>query len=196
MLGTVCFPEKDDIQTASWGRTAKQVPVSKSHTRSVMSIDADTTRAAPPPPPPSTTAMHVTQLVWPGRVVTHVPLAMSHTRSVLSSDPDTTRAAPPPPPPSTTATHVTSLVWPDRTATRDPVSSSMTQRQPPYCGRTTSVAPPVVTVHKHVTKISLRKTRRSARGSRPSPATSANAGFSKNNLAEWWCRAKSGFSAA
>ena len=93
---------------------ATHSPVATSHTLSVLSRDAETTRR-----PSGNTAtlstydedIIITKVQWtpqrtqsecPSSVATHLPVATSQTLSVLSLDPDTTRR-----PSGNTATHLT-----------------------------------------------------------------------------------------
>src|SRR5579862_5695273 len=80
----------------------RQEPVAVSHSRTVLSIDADATSW-----PSGEKATALTHLEWPSSVLRQEPVAVSHSRTVLSSDADATSW-----PSGEEATALTPTEWP------------------------------------------------------------------------------------
>src|SRR5204862_1454386 len=80
----------------------RQEPVPVSHSRTVLSHDADATSW-----PSGEKATALTQSEWPSSVLRQEPVAVSHSRTVLSSDADATSW-----PSGEKATALTDSEWP------------------------------------------------------------------------------------
>jgi hypothetical protein len=80
----------------------RYLPVAASHSRTVLSPDADATSW-----PSGEKATALTQSEWPSSVLRHLPVAASHSRTVLSPDADATNC-----PSGEKATALTREEWP------------------------------------------------------------------------------------
>ncbi|PZD23657.1 EST1-DNA-bind domain containing protein [Pyrenophora tritici-repentis] len=107
--------EERYLELAKWPSSVlRHVPVTASHSRTVLSLDADATSC-----PSGEKATALTTLEWPFSVLRHVPVAASHRRTVSSPDADATRC-----PSGEKATAMTGEEWPSSVLQHVPVAAS------------------------------------------------------------------------
>ena len=111
-----CWRRHSSSRAASAVKVARASPVSRSHTFSVLSSEAETARR-----PSGLTATPLTQSEWPSSVRSSRPVSRSHTFSVLSSEAETARR------PSGAHRHaIDSAEWPSSVRSSRPLSRSHT----------------------------------------------------------------------
>ena len=110
--------------------TLRHDPVAASHTRTVLSQEADATSW-----PSGEKATVLTLPVWPSSTLQHDPLAASHTRTVLSEEADATSW-----PSGEKAMALTLPVWPSSTLQQPSQSSSRFDNDLIHCSNSSTKA--------------------------------------------------------